>query len=66
VDLPGRREIPQPGDPNRGLYEHKAGFGATWVVREPARRIVLRPWADRAGRLSRRALGTARKLKGGR
>jgi lipid II:glycine glycyltransferase (peptidoglycan interpeptide bridge formation enzyme) len=66
VDLPGRRGIPQPGDPNRGLYEHKAGFGATWVVREPARRIVLRPWADRAGRLSRRALGTARKLKGGR
>jgi lipid II:glycine glycyltransferase (peptidoglycan interpeptide bridge formation enzyme) len=66
VDLPGRREIPREGEPNRGLYEHKAGFGATWVVREPARRIVLRPWADRVGHLSRRALGTARKLKAGR
>lgn len=66
VDLPGRREIPGEGEPNRGLYEHKAGFGATWVVREPARRIVLRPWSDRAGQLSRRAVGTARRLKAGR
>ena len=37
------------GDPNRGLYEHKRGFGAQWVEREPARRIVLRPGAERAG-----------------
>jgi hypothetical protein len=47
VDLPGRREPPAPGDPNYGLYQHKASFGATWVVRTRARRIVLRPWADR-------------------
>ncbi|MFN8623208.1 MAG: peptidoglycan bridge formation glycyltransferase FemA/FemB family protein [Chloroflexota bacterium] len=66
VDLPGRREPPKPGDPNHGLYEHKSSFGAVWVVREPARRIVLRPWADRAARLSREALVTARRLKPGR
>jgi lipid II:glycine glycyltransferase (peptidoglycan interpeptide bridge formation enzyme) len=63
VDLPGRREVPQPGDPNHGLYEHKASFGASWVVREPARRIVLRPWADRAAGTSRALLGRARALR---
>jgi lipid II:glycine glycyltransferase (peptidoglycan interpeptide bridge formation enzyme) len=47
VDLPGRRTPPQPGDPNHGLYQHKASFGAIWVERTPARRRVLRPWADR-------------------
>lgn len=65
VDLPGRREPPRPGDPNHGLYEHKAGFGAVWVDREPARRIVLRPWADRAGRVSRRSVGAVRRLRAG-
>jgi len=66
VDLPGRREPPQEGDPNHGLYEHKRSFGALWVVREPARRIVLRPWADRAAGLSRSALGTVRRVRAGR
>ena len=37
-----------------------------WVVREPARRIVLRPWADRAAGLSRSALGSVRRLRAGR
>jgi len=66
VDLPGRREPPQEGDPNHGLFEHKRSFGARWVVREPARRIVLRPWADRAAGLSRSALGTLRRVQAGR
>jgi lipid II:glycine glycyltransferase (peptidoglycan interpeptide bridge formation enzyme) len=47
VDLPGRREPPAKGDPNHGLFEHKASFGARWIVRTPARRRVLRPWAER-------------------
>ncbi len=47
VDLPGHREPPGPDDPNHGLYMHKASFGARWVVRTPARRIVLRPTAVR-------------------
>jgi lipid II:glycine glycyltransferase (peptidoglycan interpeptide bridge formation enzyme) len=47
VDLPGRREPPSPGDPNHGLYQHKASFGAIWVERSRARRRVLRPWAER-------------------
>jgi lipid II:glycine glycyltransferase (peptidoglycan interpeptide bridge formation enzyme) len=47
VDLPGHRSPPRPGDPGRGLYEHKRGFGATWLERSPPRRIVLRPGAAR-------------------
>ena len=66
VDLPGRREPPKEGDPNHGLYEHKRSFGAVWVVREPARRIVLRPWADHAAGLSRSVLGSVRRLRAGR
>ena len=66
VDLPGHREPPTEGEPNHGLYEHKRSFGAVWVVREPARRIVLRPWADRAAQASRFALARARRIKGGR
>ena len=50
VDLPGYREPPRPGQPNWGLYEHKASFGAEWVVQTPLHRIVLRPWADRVNR----------------
>jgi lipid II:glycine glycyltransferase (peptidoglycan interpeptide bridge formation enzyme) len=53
VDLPGHREPPASGEPSYGLYEHKRGFGAAWTAREPARRIVLRPWTDRAARLGR-------------
>jgi peptidoglycan pentaglycine glycine transferase (the first glycine) len=56
VDLPGRREPPSPGDPNYGLFEHKASFGARWVVRTPARRIVLRPWLERYATVRRRGL----------
>jgi lipid II:glycine glycyltransferase (peptidoglycan interpeptide bridge formation enzyme) len=47
VDVPGHREPPGPDEPNHGLYVHKASFGATWVVRTPARRLVLRPNAVR-------------------
>jgi hypothetical protein len=57
VDLPGHREPPAPGEPNHGLYEHKRGFGAVWTPREPARRIVLRPWMDRAAWLGRELRG---------
>jgi hypothetical protein len=63
VDLPGRRRPPRPGDPNRGLYEHKRGFGAAWVEREPARRIVLRPAAERLARLRRRAIDAVRGMR---
>lgn len=47
VDLPGHREPPTQGEPSHGLYQHKASFGAHWVVRTPARRRILRPWAAR-------------------
>lgn len=53
VDLPGHREPPSPGDPTWGLYEHKASFGARWVARTPAHRIVLRPWLERYAGLRR-------------
>jgi lipid II:glycine glycyltransferase (peptidoglycan interpeptide bridge formation enzyme) len=63
VDLPGHREPPSPGDPTWGLYEHKRSFGAHWVERAPARRLVLRPWAVRLARLRRRALDAARRVR---
>jgi len=63
VDLPGHRQRPQPGDPNRGLYEHKRGFGAEWVEREPARGIVLRPHAERLARARRRAIDGLRRVR---
>jgi lipid II:glycine glycyltransferase (peptidoglycan interpeptide bridge formation enzyme) len=66
VDLPGRRTPPKPGDPNHGLYEHKASFGARWVEREPARRIVLRPWADRVGRATGTMARRVAALRAGR
>ena len=63
VDLPGHRDPPRMGDPNRGLYEHKRGFGAMWVRRSPARRIVLRPWADRLATLRRRGIDAMRGMR---
>jgi lipid II:glycine glycyltransferase (peptidoglycan interpeptide bridge formation enzyme) len=60
VDLPGHRRPPQKGEPNRGLYEHKRGFGAEWVEREPPRRIVLRPGAERLARVRRRTIDALR------
>ena len=63
VDLPGHRTAPQQGDPNRGLYEHKRGFGATWLQREPARRIVLRPRAERLATLRRRGIDALRGMR---
>ena len=63
VDLPGHRTPPRPGDPNRGLYEHKRGFGARWVEREPARHIVLRPGAERLARARRRAIDVLRGMR---
>jgi lipid II:glycine glycyltransferase (peptidoglycan interpeptide bridge formation enzyme) len=47
VDLPGHREPPGLDEPNHGLYVHKSSFGARWIVRTPARRLVLRPHAVR-------------------
>ncbi len=55
VDVRGARHKPEKGDPNYGLYEHKAGFGAEWVESAPAHEIVLRPWVYRAGLAARRA-----------
>jgi lipid II:glycine glycyltransferase (peptidoglycan interpeptide bridge formation enzyme) len=63
VDLPGHRDPPSQGDPTWGLYEHKRSFGARWVERSPARRFVLRPWADRAARLRRAAVDFARRVR---
>jgi lipid II:glycine glycyltransferase (peptidoglycan interpeptide bridge formation enzyme) len=63
VDLPGHREPPSRGDPTWGLYENKRSFGARWVERSPARRIVLRPWAERLARLRRTAVDTARRVR---
>jgi lipid II:glycine glycyltransferase (peptidoglycan interpeptide bridge formation enzyme) len=62
VDLPGHRVEPKPGEPSYGLYEHKRSFGATWVEREQARRIVLRPWVERAASASRSVLARTRGL----
>ena len=60
VDLPGHREPPGPDDPNHGLYMHKASFGAEWVVRTPARRLVLRPRAVRIAAARERLLVAGR------
>lgn len=63
VDLPGHRQPPGPGEPGRGLYEHKRGFGAQWLERSPARRIVLRPAADRLARSRRRVIDGLRGMR---
>lgn len=63
VDLPGHRSPPRPGDPNRGLYEHKRGFGAEWLQREAPRRIVLRPGAERLARYRRQAVDALRGMR---
>jgi hypothetical protein len=62
VDLPGHRQPPAPGEPTRGLYEHKRGFGAVWVDRAPPRRIVLRPALHRVAVGRRRLAGALRGL----
>lgn len=61
VDLPGHREPPGPGEPNHGLYVHKTSFGAQWVVRTRARRLVLRPGAVRVAGARGRALDIGRR-----
>ena len=61
VDLPGHREPPGPDEPNHGLYVHKVSFGAQWVVRTPARRLVLRPGAVRVADTRDLAVGLGRK-----
>ena len=63
VDLPGHREPPRPGEPGRGLYEHKRGFGAVWVERAAPRRIVLRPGAERLARGRRLLIDAARRMR---
>ncbi len=62
VDLAGHRDPPRPGEPNYGLFEHKRSFGAEWVVRSPARRIVLRPVAERLAATRQEVLARARSL----
>jgi Acetyltransferase (GNAT) domain len=62
VDLPGHREPPRQGDPTWGLFEHKRSFGAHWVERSPARRIVLRPWPERLARVRRAAVDVLRRV----
>jgi hypothetical protein len=62
VDLPGHREPPERGDPTWGLYEHKRSFGARWVERSRARRIVLRPWPERLARVRRVAVDVLRRV----
>jgi len=62
VDLPGHREPPGTDDPNHGLYMHKSSFGAHWVVRTPARRLVLRPGAMRVAAARDEVLGVGRRL----
>jgi hypothetical protein len=65
VDTPGQRQIPRgPGDAGWGLYQHKAGFGAHWVWRTPARRTALRPGMAAAAGLARGALDGLRRLRG--
>ena len=54
VDVRGARRLPEPGDPGRGLYEHKTSFGATWVESAGAQELVARPWLYRAGLAARR------------
>ena len=63
VDLPGHREPPRSGEPGRGLYEHKRGFGAVWAERAAPRRIVLRPGAERLARGRRLLIDTARRMR---
>jgi peptidoglycan pentaglycine glycine transferase (the first glycine) len=50
VDVRGARRIPEPGEPMRGLYDHKRGFGATWVELAGAHERVIRPWRYALGR----------------
>jgi hypothetical protein len=62
VDLPGHREPPGPDEPNHGLYVHKVSFGAEWVVRTPARRLVLRSGAVRIAEARDLAMDLGRKV----
>jgi hypothetical protein len=63
VDLPGQRRPPEVGDANRGLYEHKRGFGAEWVERAPPHRIVLRRGAEALARVRRRSIDVLRGMR---
>jgi len=63
VDLPGHRQPPGPGEPGRGLYEHKRGFGARWLERSPPHRIVLRPRVERLARQRRRVIAALRGMR---
>ena len=65
VDLPGHREPPGPDEPNHGLYVHKASFGARWVVRTPARRLVVRPTAVRVADARDEVVGLGRRVMAG-
>ncbi len=62
VDLPGHREPPGPDDPNHGLYMHKSSFGARWIGRTPARRLVLRPNGVRVAKARDEAIGLGRRV----
>jgi lipid II:glycine glycyltransferase (peptidoglycan interpeptide bridge formation enzyme) len=55
VDVRGARRKPEKGEPNHGMWEHKASFGAEWIESAAAHEIVLRPLVYRAGLLAGRA-----------
>jgi len=52
VDVAGARRIPREGEPMRGLYDHKRGFGARWVEMTGAHEHVARPARYLAGRVA--------------
>ncbi|MFO1540272.1 MAG: lipid II:glycine glycyltransferase FemX [Chloroflexota bacterium] len=57
ADVAPAHLLPEPGAPERGLYDHKVSLGATWETCEAARIAVLRPgWlaaAEAATRIRR-------------
>jgi lipid II:glycine glycyltransferase (peptidoglycan interpeptide bridge formation enzyme) len=55
VDVAGARRVPEPGEPTRGLYEHKRSFGAAWVDLAGAQERVARAWRYAVGRAASRA-----------
>ena len=54
ADVAGARREPREGDPTYGLYQHKLGFGGTWLELTGAHERVARPWRYAAGRVTGR------------
>ncbi|MCI0346094.1 MAG: peptidoglycan bridge formation glycyltransferase FemA/FemB family protein [Chloroflexi bacterium] len=64
VDVPGARREPRPGEPTRGLFEHKRSFGAVFTEHAAAHEVVLRPWVHR-GRVLAGGLARLVRRRGG-